>query len=285
MTDHQDINKNAIIPKFYNNENSSKKTWDYRFRRSKYTNGEGHRVLTTGFGLINNIDSLKNLKLIDLEIWNDSSLTNATFNQISKLNNINELRIHLNAEGNEYIEGLGRLQNIKTIKIVHFTEEYITDLNQLQNLQELTLDLHLVIEFPPKGLDLSHLIKFNSFLGDIETITPEIQNMQHLKSIIFSKSKIKTIPIELSKLKNLETVMVGGTWSIDSLPDELALLEYLHTLNLFRNNLSHLPKGIINLKYLKNLNLDNNKLTQKQGDAIKVLLPKCKIVFNQNNNR
>lgn len=275
-TEEQSISNDSLNSKADIQENTSRK---YMFKVIKYTKGEGHRVTTTGDGLKNNIDSIRNLKLIDLEIWYDTTLTNQTFNQISILKNINKLRIMLDPDGHAYTSGLDRLQNIKTIEIVHFTEEYIEDLNKLQNLQELTLDIPFVMEFPSKRLDLPNLITFNSFLGDIETITPEIQDMKSLKSIIFSKSKIKTIPIELSNLINLETLMIGGTWSIDSIPDELALLENLHTLSLFRNNLSYIPKGIINLKNLKSLNIDNNKLSKEQADSIKALLPNCKITY------
>ncbi len=74
-----------------------------------------------------------------------------------------------------------------------------------------------------------------------------------------SANNLKTVPIEIIKLKNLQVLNLANN-SITELPLEIFELKHLQILNLEENRLKNLPDSISKLKNLYNLNLTRTKI-------------------------
>src|SRR5690242_10604322 len=61
------------------------------------------------------------------------------------------------------------------------------------------------------------------------------------------RCKVKEIPPEISRLKNLETILLEGN-KISSVPKDLALLDNLTELDLAGNRLTHFPNYLLQMK-------------------------------------
>ncbi|HNS30372.1 MAG TPA: COR domain-containing protein [Tenuifilaceae bacterium] len=71
------------------------------------------------------------------------------------------------------------------------------------------------------------------------------------------KNKIKDIPKEISKLKNLIKLNLSDN-KINSIPESITDLKKLRYLDVSYNNLTHLSEKIANMQSLQILNLENN---------------------------
>lgn len=94
------------------------------------------------------------------------------------------------------------------------------------------------------------------------------------------KSKLKRLPEEICKLKNLKRLTIAWGGKLEELPDNIGRLENLELLDLYRNNLTYLPESIKELKNLKRLILGENNFSKQEQEKIKAMLPNCKITFS-----
>ena len=96
------------------------------------------------------------------------------------------------------------------------------------------------------------------------TITPELGDLAHLKSLLLGDNFDLTgpIPAELGKLSNLESLLLGGTAVTDSIPRELGNLSNLRSLWLAGTLLTGaIPAELGKLSNLDSLMLGFNGLT------------------------
>ena len=96
------------------------------------------------------------------------------------------------------------------------------------------------------------------------TITPELGDLAHLKSLLLGDNFDLTgpIPAELGKLSNLESLLLGGTAVTDSIPRELGNLSNLRSLWLAGTLLTGaIPAELGKLSNLDSLMLAFNGLT------------------------
>lgn len=86
-----------------------------------------------------------------------------------------------------------------------------------------------------------------------------LQNPDKVYRLNLSKKKLKTFPIEILKLKNLQELNLSKN-KIDSLPNRIGTLTRLQILNVSGNKLVKLPDSIGELKNLKKLIASRNSL-------------------------
>ncbi len=96
--------------------------------------------------------------------------------------------------------------------------------------------------------------------NQIQSVAPEIGQLQKLETLILDGNKIDSLPREIGNLTNLNFLNIG--WNkIYSLPGEIGNLSNLKELDVAGNRLTELPQEIGNLKKLKKLDLKYNRLT------------------------
>ncbi|CAI0414440.1 unnamed protein product [Linum tenue] len=108
-----------------------------------------------------------------------------------------------------------------------------------------------------------HVFKINvsaaSLRGFIAPDLSRITNLQEL--ILHGNNLIGTIPKELGNLKQLKRLDLGANQLTGQIPPELATISGIMKINLQSNGLTGtLPIGFGNLRYLQELILDRNKL-------------------------
>ncbi|CAI0476330.1 unnamed protein product [Linum tenue] len=108
-----------------------------------------------------------------------------------------------------------------------------------------------------------HVFKINisaaSLRGFISPDLSRITNLQEL--ILHGNNLIGTIPKELGNLKQLKRLDLGANQLMGPIPPELATISGIMKLNLQSNGLTGtLATGFGNLRYLQELILDRNRL-------------------------
>ena len=99
-----------------------------------------------------------------------------------------------------------------------------------------------------------------------------LKNPDEIYRLSLRKLKLKTIPEDVYRLKNLNELDLGKN-NIKELSGDIIKLSYLQKLNLERNQLETLPKEIGALKNLKQLILNQNQiytLPWEMGDLEKL---------------
>ena len=86
-----------------------------------------------------------------------------------------------------------------------------------------------------------------------------LQSPEKVYVLNLSKKKLKTFPIEILKMKNLQELNLSKN-KLDSIPEQIGTLMNLQTLNLSGNKLTYLPDSIGELKNLKKLVGSRNSL-------------------------
>ena len=222
------------------------------------------------------IKKIKKLYVIDLKNNNIDSFPEV----ISSFRNL----MYLKSTGNplkKLPESIGLTPTIKSIILHHIKMDSLPNsFNNLGSLMELEIQVNNADTFDLKD---------------------KLSGLYNLKSLIIYKNNLKAFPIGLDKNKKLKKVLIvnSGITQIDS---SFASMQFIQILNLDKNNLEEFPKEVLELKTLKELSLRDNKLTclpealdNLKGlevldisgnkiplveiDVLKILLPRCKIIF------
>ncbi len=122
------------------------------------------------------------------------------------------------------------------------------------------------------------------------------------KVIKLSLSGIQTLPADITKLPNLQVLIVSGTQvdlkqviiqvsglpiqelyvrecQLSALPPEIAKLHNLKQLDLSFNKYTSLPAEMSQLAKLQTLNLLENQFADAEKDKVKKMLPNTKVLF------
>lgn len=86
-----------------------------------------------------------------------------------------------------------------------------------------------------------------------------LQNPEKVYRLNLTRKKLKTFPMDILKLKNLQELNLSKN-KLDSLPEEIGLLTNLQVLNVSGNKLVYLPDSIGELKNLRKFVGSRNSL-------------------------
>jgi Leucine-rich repeat (LRR) protein len=126
--------------------------------------------------------------------------------------------------------------------------------------------------FIPEKLVILSLTGFG-----INTLPPQIGNLQHLRYLFFRENQLRALPPEIGLLKNLVRIDLTNNHLVETLPIEIAELKSLIILNLSGNKMTKLPLEIGALTRLRTLDLKGNSIETKT--TLPWLLPQCEIRF------
>ncbi|CAB4281094.1 unnamed protein product [Prunus armeniaca] len=120
--------------------------------------------------------------------------------------------------------------------------------------------LSLQQSFPDEILDLDRSVRTLDLTHNkIVDIPVEISKLVNLQRLVLAHNLIDRLPINLAKLESLKVMTLDAN-RVTSLPDELGQLVRLEQLSISGNSLQYLPETIGSLRNLKLLNVSNNKL-------------------------
>ncbi|XP_031621184.1 leucine-rich repeat-containing protein 47-like [Contarinia nasturtii] len=85
--------------------------------------------------------------------------------------------------------------------------------------------------------------------------------LESLNLLNISDTSLKALPIEISNLINLQTLLLYGN-EIETIPDTIGSLEKLKVLDVSRNKLQNVPDSITKLVNLTTINFSNNRIEQ-----------------------
>jgi len=138
--------------------------------------------------------------------------------------------------------------------------------NKLSNLVYLDLSWNQLEIFPKAVLGLSKLQYLDLAINHVLMLPDELVNLSALKYLnlqgdffVNYKLKIKTLPTDMGKLTNLETLILSDN-VIEFLPESFGQCKQLAYLDLKGNLLANLPASFGDLTHLKSLDLKANEL-------------------------
>ncbi|XP_072084027.1 receptor-like protein EIX2 [Arachis hypogaea] len=134
-------------------------------------------------------------------------------------------------------------------------------LGNLSNLQHLNLGYNYALQ-----IDL----RSNFLQGEVPEMLSRIQNLQ---SLVLQRNQLSgELPDSLGKLEHLEVLDLSNNTITGPIPSSLANLSSLRTLNLGHNQLNGtIPKSFGYLKNLQVLNLASNSLTGGMPESLGIL--------------
>lgn len=95
---------------------------------------------------------------------------------------------------------------------------------------------------------------------DKDGIDTSLFALESLNLLNISDTSLKALPLEISNLINLQTLLLYGN-EIATIPESIDRLEKLKVLDLSRNKLANVPESITKLRNLTTINISNNQLT------------------------
>jgi Leucine-rich repeat (LRR) protein len=163
---------------------------------------------------IGNLAHLRELKL-------DTNELSSVPDELCKLINLERLSL-----SNNLLKSLpSSLKNLRMLKSLHLSSNFFTEMPSfifsLDNLSYLDFTSNKLTKLDKNLIKLKKTLRFLSvYDNQIESIDPWIENMKNLDQFWFGRNKIRVIPVELTRIKNLDWQANYISITLDSNPIE-----------------------------------------------------------------
>lgn len=200
---------------------------------------------------------------------------NAFSPEILKLKNIEEVDFESSDDFdvNRTLPILAKLKNLKKLWISDIKISDLSDIGELENLEELDLDNVGFKILPVEVSNLKKLREINLEENpqlDIAETCNVLSKLENLRVLWLGQNKLSTLPKEISKLSTLEELWLDEN-EFSEIPVSITSLK-INYLSFFDNKLTSLNLRKGDLKDLRNINLCYNSF--KEFPAIELsLLP------------
>lgn len=211
------------------------------------------------------IGQIKSLRYIDVS-HNWYLDINSAFKVFMLLPNLEEIDlsgiVSLKVIPKEVLE----IQKLQSIQLNYLKNnfDYMTSFQRMSslNINSLSLTNNILDSLPQTITLLKNLTYIDLSENIFNTLPIELFELTNLKSIKiqFNNHSFKTIGSEVSRLKNLEKINLGGNWQLDGKEaiNSLSSLPNLKVLDFFSCRLDTIPDQIMNFVALEWLNLSRN---------------------------
>ncbi|XP_058036426.1 leucine-rich repeat-containing protein 63 [Ahaetulla prasina] len=135
----------------------------------------------------------------------------------------------------------------------------------------LNLKAHFLSELPDLLPLSDFLLYLNLSYNNLDCFPLEVINLQYLQVLKLRNNPIKSIPGEISDLRDLKFLTMSFNL-LTTLPPELFTLPNLQSLDVSYNELEYIPNEIQNLRSLVYLNLEGNLLYSLPCGILKLQL-------------
>ncbi len=124
----------------------------------------------------------------------------------------------------------------------------------------IKLDNSMLKTFPNRICDETVRLRVLILDGNsIKNIPIDIARLRSLETFSFADNRVRSIPMEIRNLRRLKRLYASGN-RIESLTPFMGKLDSLRELHIDRNLLTALPSQLVFLKSLRVLNLSSNQL-------------------------
>ena len=220
---------------------------------------------------------------IDPDMKGQKEILPSSLAQLTRLKN---LTINLPADQQSF--NLPRLSSVETLALWAYSTQgasflYVPSiLSEYGKLLDLTLKAD-IIDF--SGVNsLTTLANLQTFHADTVADLP-VNSMVKLKTFSWNSDNFQAFEqytLYLSQLNNLDAYSLSFIdQGRNTVPEHLANLSGLESLNLSKNNIEIIPGSLLNSAGLKTLNLSFNKLTALPENVINSSLENLNLSFNK----
>lgn len=204
------------------------------------------------------IAKMKWIKKLDFRI----NLLTSLPEQIESLTSLKEIWL----EANKFIDFPSSLKKLTSLQRIWMDKNEISSLPEISmvNLQRLSLSFNKLSNINSVvNWKLLQFLFLNS--NQLESLPPEIKNLNQLKKLQLNENKLTSLPDEIAELVHLEELQLRAN-RISELPIRIGELYNLKHLDLFGNQLKALPPSMAFLN-LEICNLKDNQLQPPLQDA------------------
>jgi Leucine-rich repeat (LRR) protein len=219
------------------------------------------------------LTKLENLEIFDTKV----STLSATVSQLTKLKKVLFWQALFSDDSVPTVLNLteifSHLSNCKQLKAVHLDSNGITEIPEnvaLLSQIEVFYAKENKLTAYPKGLHaLKNLKELDLSVNQLKEIPTGIGNLAQLRTLRLNANwtnQIDTTHLfnEIAQLTNLETLILSHCRSVKAIPEAIAELKKLKSLDLENNFIETLPKSIFTMTQLKHLGISMNKIGEDE---------------------
>jgi Leucine-rich repeat (LRR) protein len=148
---------------------------------------------------------------------------------------------------------------------VNLTHNLLTlappDLGNLQLLKRLDLSDNRLVRVPAALGGLNQLEHLELYENELQSLPMELGNLKALKVLHLGFNKFNAFPLIVTRLTNLENLILENNVYVNSVPAEIGNLKALKRLSLSNSGVTALPREIGNLAQLTRLEMNGTQLT------------------------
>lgn len=223
------------------------------------------------------VSTFHQLEALKLEQNNWSHLP-APFYTLSSL-------LYLRSEGNPFQELSDSTALPEGLRYLEFSGTAFDTLPrsicQLSGLSLLTLSKNTdTLSFPSTLGSLPFLTEFNLMNLHVDSSLWYITQLTRLEKLTLYNCSLTQIDARISNLSSLQELNLSNN-KLQQFPRALTQLQNLKRLTIRDNQLTRLDSRICFMKSLEFLDLRGNPMTEYEVECIKVLLPRCDILFDK----
>ncbi len=182
-----------------------------------------------------------------------------------------------------------KLSRCKALKVLHLNTAGVPDMSdsvnigKLKQLRELYLDGNALRKIPAGVFNLCDLQTLDLGINNIRSIPKEIAQLRHLKTLKLNSNH--TPPLDTTNLWNqievfekLETLELWSCQAKIMIPEQIATLKKLKSLDLDNNKMTKLPQSLASMVWLKKLRISTNPLPADEIERLRTALPDTNVI-------
>ena len=191
-----------------------------------------------------------------------------------------------------FLSGCGQKQAKDNYNNINFASDYVKEISKNINPDSdsgfkvkpedktlLDLSSRGLTEFPRDALKRTEIKKLILSGNNLKTLPLEIGQLANIEELYLNNNHLEgALVAEIRQMSRLRVLDLSGN-NMTGIPAEIGQLKFLEILNYKNNNLDTMPDEIENLKNLKTLNLAGNKYTEEKIKELQEKLPNTNIIY------
>lgn len=178
-------------------------------------------------------------------------------------------------------EALANFEKLQELKLINTRlDSFPSSFRQLFFLRNLELQSNVADTFHVNDCfsNLKSLERMLVYRTVLDSFPKSLNGSKKLKELYLVHTNVGNIDSGLYQCKKLEVLVLEGN-GIKQLDKRILNLKNLKVLSFKNNQLKVLPEYLSKLPQLKTLDLLGNPIPRYQVEILRILLPKCRILF------
>jgi len=179
-----------------------------------------------------------------------------------------------------------------SLQAQRFSIQELDDLHVFTSMEEALakpdsvyrLRLKVKHEIPPEVFTaFPHLHELNLSRSRLSTLPKEISLLKNVKRLMADRVKLEVLPPEIGEMESLQELILNRN-ELKALPKEIGKLKNLYLLDLWSNNIDDLPASMSRMPALKEVDLRVIVMSDEQKQDIREMLPNVKVHMDKGCN-